>query len=281
MKFALWLPVAVMLASATPTTSSFAPLDAWKRAVLSGDGKAFTSLYLADPRRTLLVDKQPISLEQETAFWTSLHAAGVTVFNPKVLSLEGKPDQVRLILRLQGQLKDGRKFVASMSQFWIERNGQWAIAASQRSEIGLDAGRRLPEPEKPNPNLYADPADGQRELTEAEKRAAPGHKRVLVVFGANWCYDCHVLDATLRSAQFVPLVTPNFVVVHISIGDEGKDNNDLAKRLGVNLDKGVPSLAVLTADGKVITAQQNGEFESTIRIGPEDIRAFLEKWKAH
>jgi hypothetical protein len=67
--------------------------------------------------------------------------------------------------------------------------------------------------------------------------------------------------------------------VHINIGGEGKDNNDLAARCRVNLDRGVPSLAVLEPNGEIVVSQQNGEFQSTVKIGPEDVRTFLEKWK--
>jgi hypothetical protein len=88
-----------------------------------------------------------------------------------------------------------------------------------------------------------------------------------------------VLDTTFHSKDFAPLVDANYVVVHINVGDEGKDNAPLGARLGVALDKGVPSLGVLEADGRVVYAQKNGEFESTVKIGPEDVRAFLEKWK--
>ncbi len=70
----------------------------------------------------------------------------------------------------------------------------------------------------------------------------------------------------------------NYVVLHINIGDEGKDNNDLARQYGVGLDRGVPNLAVLDSSGRVIVAQR-GEFEATTKIGPSDVRAFLEKWK--
>ena len=99
------------------------------------------------------------------------------------------------------------------------------------------------------------------------------------MFGGNWCYDCHVLDTTFRSKEFAPLVEANYVVVHINIGDDVKDNVDIAARYGVALDKGVPSLGVLEPDGTVVYAQKNGEFESTVKIGPQDVRAFLEKWK--
>jgi hypothetical protein len=35
--------------------------------------------------------------------------------------------------------------------------------------------------------------------------------------------------------------------------------------------KGVPALAVLDPDGKVVYSQKKGEFESTPAIGPEDV----------
>ena len=172
--------------------------------------------------------------------------------------------------------------MTEMSQQWAREAGGWKIVASMRPvAFGKEAPRTLPQPAAPNVALYSEPREAEGELKAGLARAAKEGKRVLVVFGANWCYDCHVLDATFHSKEFAPLVDPNFVVIHINIGEEGKDNNDLAARLGVALDKGVPSLGVLESTGKVVYAQKNGEFEATEKIGPQDIRAFLEKWKPH
>jgi thiol:disulfide interchange protein len=104
---------------------------------------------------------------------------------------------------------------------------------------------------------------------------------VILVFGANWCYDCHVLDATFHSKDFAGVVSANYHVVHINVGDEGDKNLDLAEKYGVPLKKAVriPSLAVLDPDGKVIYSQKNGEFDDSVRIGPDDVAAFLTKWK--
>ena len=60
-----------------------------------------------------------------------------------------------------------------------------------------------------------------------------------------------MLDTTVHSKAFVPLIDANYVVAHINIGDEGKDNHEIAARLGLVLDKGVPSLSVLEPNGKV------------------------------
>src|SRR6202795_778490 len=47
-------------------------------------------------------------------------------------------------------------------------------------------------------DIYSEKADAHSEIKEALKKAAAEHKRVIVVFGANWCYDCHVLDAAFH-----------------------------------------------------------------------------------
>jgi len=46
-------------------------------------------------------------------------------------------------------------------------------------------------------------------------------------------------------------------------------NLDLAKKYEIPLEKGVPSLAVLDPDGKLVVSQKKGEFESTTRIAPK------------
>ena len=137
---------------------------------------------------------------------------------------------------------------------------------------------RLPEPAKPNTQLYPDPAEAPAEIAAALAAASKDHKRVLLVFGGNWCYDCHVLDATFHSKAISPLVNANYHVVHVNVGDYDK-NLDLAKKYEIPLEKGVPSLAILDPDGKLVVSQKKGEFESTVRIGPEDVVEFLKQWK--
>jgi thioredoxin 1 len=260
--------------------ASFAPFEQWKTTVLAGDKAALARLYSTHPPPRILVGKynKAESLDDELQFWTALQSSGVTKLAPKVLSLETANNLTKLILRVRAAKADQPLF-ANMIQIWVQQLDGWHLAFSRRSDFLPDRTRRLPEPARPNPVLYPDPSQAQSELTTALAQAGRQKKRVLVVFGANWCYDCHVLDATFHSPAFVPLVETNYVVVHLNIGDEGRDNNDLASRLGVNLDKGIPSLAVLDPDGRVIVSQQNGEFQSSVKIGPEDVRAFLERWK--
>ncbi|MGA2186198.1 MAG: thioredoxin family protein [Bryobacteraceae bacterium] len=259
---------------------AFAPFAEWKAAVMAGDKAALARLYSTNPPAVAQVRKTRVAnLDEEWRFWASLRSSGITEFNPKVLDIAVLHGATRVLLRIEAVQGSGQAVVASMSQYWVQQADGWHIVATGRSDFSNNATRRLPQPATPNTSLYSDPSEAQAELKAASDRAARENKRVLVVFGANWCYDCHVLDHTFHSKAFAPLVDASYVVVHVNIGEEGKDNNDLAARLGVALDRGVPSLAVLDPDGKVVVAQKGGEFESTAKIGPEDVRAFLEKWK--
>lgn len=260
--------------------SVFPPLEQWKAAVNSGDAAAIAGIYSSNPPARLLAAGKPLAdSAEEWKFWAELKSQGVKDFNPKLLEITRGPDQVRLLLRVQF-LEGDQPMVASVTQLWVRTAGAWRIGAAARGARFVPDGKRtLPEPVTPKTDLYPDPSQAESELKTALASAATQHKRVIVVFGGNWCYDCHVLDEAFHSKDIAPLVDPNFIVVHISVGDDGKSNTALAARLGVGLEKGYPSLGVLDPDGSTVFGQKDGEFESSLRIGPADVRAFLTKWK--
>jgi thioredoxin 1 len=67
--------------------------------------------------------------------------------------------------------------------------------------------------------------------------------------------------------------------VHVDIGPDGKKNNDLALEFQVPLKKGVPALAVLESDGKLVFSQKDGEFEAASAMDPQSFLEFLNRWK--
>lgn len=127
-------------------------------------------------------------------------------------------------------------------------------------------------------DIYPANADANHELQEALKRAVSEKKRVLLVFGANWCYDCHVLDRALHEGAAGEIVSQHFLLVHVDIG-EGEKNPELVKTYRIPLDKGVPAVAVLNGDGKLLYSSGDGEFESARTMFKRDLVAFLNRWK--
>lgn len=276
----------VLAASAASTGSPstpFAPLEAWEAAVASGDASALAKIYAAEPPAKIMIGNNASSSSDDIRFWTGLKSGGISDVQFLVLSLNKRADQAQLVMRVRASRSgpDGseQRVVMGLGQGWAREGDAWKLVSLRRSAFQPDPGRTLPEPTKPNTRLYPPVNEAESDLQQGLTAAEHEHKRVLVVFGANWCYDCHVLDTTFHSAAFAPLVNDNYVVVHVNVGDSGEENKTLAQSLGVAIDKGIPGLAVLNPDRTVVSAQRNGEFEDTKKIGPSDVRSFLEQWK--
>ena len=269
--------------SETAASFTFEPLDNWKAAVLAGNKASLQGFYMASPpARAKTPQGETVDPAEEPAFWSSLRPAGLDQLDIKVLEAKTlQPGVVALVLRIEVGIKTGqgeKSAIVSAAQVWVQRPGEWKIISTQRGDLGAKEARRLPEPAKPNIELYPDPQAAPEKIASALAAARKDHKRVLLVFGGNWCYDCHVLDATFRSKAIAPLVNSNYHVIHVNVGNYDA-NLDLAKKYEIPLDKGVPSLAILDPDGNLVVSQKKGEFESTVRIGPEDVVEFLKKWK--
>src|SRR4029077_21075011 len=132
-----------------------------------------------------------------------------------------------------------------------------SVALSQKP--GLPVKKGVLDPVTVKSDLYPADADAPKEIAEALKSAVTDHKRVLLVFGANWCYDCHVLDRALHEGAADQVVKERFRPVHVAIGENDK-NPDVVKRYQINLDKGVPVVAILASDGKLLYGSNDGEF---------------------
>src|SRR5215471_16264550 len=146
-------------------------------------------------------------------------------------------------------------------------------------QVRAQAAKALPQPAPAERrNIYPDNVDAKAEIAEALANAKKTHRRVLLIFGGNWCYDCHVLDAAFHSPEIAPTLNRNYIVVHVDIGEYNR-NLDIAKRYEVPLERGVPAAAVLDSDGKLLVSQKNQEFEKARSMAPEDILAFLNRWK--
>jgi thiol:disulfide interchange protein len=126
--------------------------------------------------------------------------------------------------------------------------------------------------------IYPAPEQTRADLAAALKTAAASHKRVLLDFGGNWCGDCQALDIYFHDSTNAPILAANFVVVHVNIGRVDA-NLELAKQYGVPLEKGVPALAVLSENGKLLYSQKSGEFEAMRRMQSSAVTDFLKQWK--
>ena len=125
--------------------------------------------------------------------------------------------------------------------------------------------------------LFPGNADAKKEIADALQAAAKDHKRVLLVFGASWCFDCFALDYRFHQPDIQPIVDRNYHVVHVDIGQRDK-NLDIAQRYDTPIE-GVPVVAVLSSTGKLLFSQKTHEFSSARSLDPQVIVKFLQTWK--
>lgn len=137
---------------------------------------------------------------------------------------------------------------------------------------GEDAG---PPPEVARP--YDENADASAEIARALERARSDGKRVLVLFGGNWCKWCRRLEHTLRNEPRVrDAIAAGFHVVHVDTGARRSGRNAaINERYGNPMQHGLPVLVVLRPDGQLHTTQETGALERGDRHDPERVLAFL------
>jgi thioredoxin 1 len=257
-------------AQSASKTTGFDPLDRWVGAVVAGDAEVLKNFYSSDPPAQVDINGIEHAAEAEISFWLGLKAQGMSL---EIVRLKQRPGAASVIFRAEVRVARGETVNVTDAQGWRQQGDQWRIVGAERTDAP-----HLTQPSDMNKNIYPADADAHAEIKAAEERAAIGHKRVLLVFGANWCYDCHVLDLAFHRPDFASVMA-GYEVVHVDLGDDEKKNGDVVKQFGTTLDKGIPTLVVAESDGTVVVSQKNGEFEDARSLTPEVLLEFLNKWK--
>jgi len=255
--------------------ASFSALSQWKAAVISPKSSALKELYSVNPApRITVVGKTStdISPSDDAGFWKDMKATQLSLKVANSSTPQPGLQQVTFQATVR-TAPPGRTLYVIESQLWQQQAAGWKLVAIQRTDAF-----KLEQPMSLDAKLYPPASGAREEITHALAQASKTHKRVLVIFGADWCYDCHVLDRALDRADIAPTLKRNYEVVHVDVG-EGDKNQDLMNQYQVPMKRGIPAMAVLDASGQLLYSQKNGEFERARALGPEDLLEFLNKWK--
>ena len=121
---------------------------------------------------------------------------------------------------------------------------------------------------------YNETADAKAEVQAALAAAKPANLPVLIVFGANWCEDCRALDAAMKGPQNAKLISREFLVVKVDVGNFDR-NLDLAATYGNPIKRGIPAAVVLSANNQVLYATRAGELADARRMSETGIYEFF------
>jgi thioredoxin 1 len=269
---ALVLAITYALAqSADAPNPHFPPFEQWKAAVLAGDAATLNSLYSTDPPAKVHVNLVTHDATADVNFWLGLKARDMKT---EVVRNEPRHGHISYIFRAQVEPANGSLLNVTEDQSWQEQGGGWKLIDVERTDAP-----HLAQPANMKKDIYPANADAHAEIREAEEKSVAANKRLLLVFGANWCFDCHVLDLAFQRPDIAPVLAANYEVIHVDLGPDEKKNADLVQQYQVPLDKGIPALAIAESDGKLVASQKNGEFEDARGLTPEVLLEFLGKWK--
>ena len=282
MKFAIVFVMAVSASCAwaqaapspAPDAASFAPFQQWVGAILTGDAATLKALYSTDPPAQIRIKDSMVDAAADVNFWIGMKVRSMKV--EVIRTTTPRPDVTHIIFRADvvTGLPDGKSTTVTDDHIWLKQGNEWRLSSAERTDAP-----RLKQPSDMKKEIYPVNADARAEIKEAEEKAARERKRLLLVFGANWCFDCHVLDLAFQQPDLAPVIAANYVVVHIDLGPDEHKNPDLVKAYEIPLNKGIPALAVAESDGKLVVSQKNGEFEDARALAPDVLLEFLNKWK--
>lgn len=270
----LGLVITICASAQTPDLPNphFAPFEQWKAAVLEGDGVALNSFYSTNPPAQVQVNSlmgQHASADVD--FWLSLKPRNLKT---EVVRNELRHGHISYIFRAEVQPVSGPELNLTEDQSWQQQGNQWKLIDVERTDAP-----HLTQPANMKKDIYPADVDAHAEIREAEEKAVGSNKRLVLVFGANWCFDCHVLDLAFQRPDIAPVLAANYEVVHVDLGPDEQKNADLVRQYQIPLNKGVPALAIAERDGRLVVSQKNGEFEDARGLTPEALLEFLNRWK--
>ena len=153
--------------------------------------------------------------------------------------------------------------------------------------LGACATMTGAEASQPDYAPYAaltDAAAARAALEGALAEAQVSHRKVLAIFGADWCHDSRTLAGWLQTPRFRALTDESFEIVYIDAGhpQAGKGHNlVLATEHGVEDITGTPSLLVLAPDGRLLNTSEDAKsWRNAASRGADAIFTALERYAA-
>jgi hypothetical protein len=142
--------------------------------------------------------------------------------------------------------------------------------------------------EKPKPDgrnarqIYDMGADGAPLLQLAMIEAKQEDKNILLSLGANWCSDSqNTYDVLRQDPHLKQMIEEHYVMTLIDVNNRvgHQRNSAIISRYGVDLERGIPALLVLTPNGELITSDPNQRPKDSDHEDPQKLVAYLERWK--
>ncbi len=152
--------------------------------------------------------------------------------------------------------------------------------------LGLAAVACLAEDPKPGqakqprPSIYDKNADAKAQVSAACAKASRSNKRVLLMFGGDWCGWCRKLhDLFARDQEIHRLLSEEYELVMVDT--KAPNAEALLERCAKGQGGvGFPFLAVMDTTGDLLIGQKTDPLEEKDHHDPRKVKDFLARWVA-
>ena len=102
-------------------------------------------------------------------------------------------------------------------------------------------------------------------------------KQPLIIFGANWCPDCRILEGTLQLPTVKKFMQENYSILHIDLG-EYDINMSLLEVLGIPKQEGVPRVVIFDNQGNSLNLETNDRWRTARDSKQQEIFNYFQKY---
>jgi thioredoxin 1 len=120
---------------------------------------------------------------------------------------------------------------------------------------------------------YDETSNAEQDITTA-LAGLGGQKRVLLVFGANWCPDCRRVDSSLQQTKISSFLSDHYSLVKVDVGNFDK-NLDISERYGTPTKQGIPALVIVDRQNKISRVVMGKELASQHKKGRDSFYKWI------
>lgn len=128
-----------------------------------------------------------------------------------------------------------------------------ASRAAERVPASMSEADGTPRSVDSETRPFDEKAIAQHDIDVALLAAKESGKRLLLVFGGNWCHDSRGLAAKFEREPLSSLMAKAYEIVWIDVGHRDR-NLDQLKRFGVKKIIGTPTVLILSPSGELLNS---------------------------
>ena len=141
------------------------------------------------------------------------------------------------------------------------------------SEIVIPSNQIL---KKPLPLPYVREEISDKELLDFINNSTSGNQSI-IIFGANWCPDCRILEGTLLLPTVKKFMDKNFSIRHIDLG-KYDINMHLLELLGVPKEEGIPRVVIFGEKKNILNLDSTDKWRSARQNKSQEIFDYFQSY---